>query len=40
MSDRALFAAFQKVKNELDDALAATREKEERTRAEEEKKNV
>ena len=38
MSDRALFAAFQKVKNELDDALAATREKEERTRAEEEKK--
>lgn len=38
MSDRALFAAFQKVKTEVDDALAVTREKEEKARVEEEKR--
>ena len=37
MSDRALFAAFQKVKAQVDDAVSLTREREARTRAEEEK---
>ena len=36
MSDRALFAAFQKVKAEVDDAVSAAREKAEKARAEEE----
>lgn len=37
MSDRALFAAFQKVKAQVDDAVSLTREKEAKARAEEEK---
>lgn len=37
MSDRALFAAFQKVKAQVDVAVSATREKEAKARAEEEK---
>lgn len=37
MSDRALFAAFQKVKAQVDDAVSLTREREARARAEEEK---
>ena len=37
MSDRALFAAFQKVKAQVDDAVSLTREKEARARAEEER---
>lgn len=37
MSDRALFAAFQKVKAQVDDAVSLTREKEVKARAEEEK---
>ena len=37
MSDRALFAAFQKVKAQVDGAVSATREKEAKARAEEEK---
>ena len=37
MSDRALFAAFQKVKAQVDDAVSLTREMEARARAEEEK---
>lgn len=37
MSDRALFAAFQKVKAQVDDAVSLIREREARARAEEEK---
>lgn len=37
MSDRALFAAFQKVKAQVDDAVSLTREKEAKARAEEER---
>ena len=37
MSDRALFAAFQKVKAQVDDAVSLTREREAKARAEEEK---
>lgn len=37
MFDRALFAAFQKVKAQVDDAVSLTREREARARAEEEK---
>ena len=37
MSDRALFAAFQKVKAQVDDAVSLSREREARARAEEEK---
>ena len=36
MADRALFAAFQKVRGDLEGALAQTRKKEEETRAREE----
>ncbi len=38
MSDRALFAAFQKVKDSVEEAVNATREKQARERAEEEEK--
>lgn len=40
MSDRALFAAFQKVKAAVDDAVSATKRREEERRAEEEAKKA